>query len=105
MTAYRYRESEPAFAAAWDAAIEEGIDHLVEKSWERAEETSDTLAIFLLKSHRPAVYQDVSRLILGLGKKNREELIEFITGASADAADGEADSPRSLEAARPAPDQ
>ena len=56
-TAYRVRHASEDFAAAWDDALEQGVDALVENVWTRARE-SDTLAIFMLKSHRPDVYRE-----------------------------------------------
>jgi hypothetical protein len=58
---YEVREHDLAFAAAWDSAIEEAIDALVGNTWKRAR-VSDTLAIFLLKSHRPSIYRETQRL-------------------------------------------
>lgn len=60
-TAYALRERDANFADAWDAAIEAGIDTLEEKAWRRAERESDTLAIFLLKAHRPEKYRETVR--------------------------------------------
>lgn len=56
--AYLHRGEDPAFAARWDDAIGQSLDRLEEAAFRRAEETSDTLAIFLLKSHRPDVYRE-----------------------------------------------
>jgi hypothetical protein len=75
-TAYSARAHNPDFAAKWDEALEEAIDDLVGECYRRARrgtkrpvfyegqpcgfvrEYSDTLAIFLLKAHRRAVYGD-----------------------------------------------
>ena len=64
-TAYRYRKNHPDFAEAWDETLEDATDLLAEECWKRAVygtdgsiKYSDTLAIFLLKKHRPAVYDD-----------------------------------------------
>jgi hypothetical protein len=57
-TAYNYRDADPDFAAAWDDAIEGATDALVGEAYKRAFDGSDTLAIFLLKCHRPAVYRE-----------------------------------------------
>lgn len=72
--AYKRRRVDEEFAAAWDDAIEAGTDELVGEAYRRAfqgsekpvfyrgdecgrvREYSDTLAIFLLKSHRRGVY-------------------------------------------------
>lgn len=76
-----YRERDPDFAEAWDAALEEGIENCEAELHRRAfegtdkpithqgvitgsyKEYSDTLAMFLLKAHRPEKYrerQDIS---------------------------------------------
>lgn len=56
--AYDHRHADPEFAAAWDDALDEAIDALVGSCYRRAVKDSDTLAIFLLKCHRPEVYGD-----------------------------------------------
>lgn len=60
-TAYAHRERYPMFAQEWDEAIEQACDLLEEVVWGRAkcgpeDRSSATLAIFLLKAHRPKVY-------------------------------------------------
>ena len=57
-TAYRLRDRDPAFHAAWDQALEDSIAALEYAARQRALTTSDTLAIFLLKVHRPEKYRD-----------------------------------------------
>lgn len=54
-SAYRYRADDPEFAAAWDAALEQGVDFLEDMAAQRAE-VSDTLLIFKLKGARPDKY-------------------------------------------------
>lgn len=74
--AYYHRNNNEAFARAWDAALEVGVDRLEEEMWRRAvegtdkpvtyqgeitatyKEYSDTLAIFLAKAHRPEKFRD-----------------------------------------------
>ncbi|OGR25922.1 MAG: hypothetical protein A2139_14295 [Desulfobacca sp. RBG_16_60_12] len=58
---YDHRELSPEFAAAWDNAMEMACDKLAEEARRRAMEISDTLLIFLLKSHRPSVYRETYR--------------------------------------------
>jgi hypothetical protein len=58
--AYAARESDSEFAAAWDDAIQRSVDDLEASAFRRAEE-SDTLTIFLLKSHRREVYGDPAK--------------------------------------------
>ena len=57
-TAYYWRNNSPEFAAAWDQAIDRSLDELEESVFTRAKNTSDVLAIFLLKSHRPERYAE-----------------------------------------------
>lgn len=79
---YTERDNDEEFAAAWDAAIEEGIDTLEQEAARRAfkgvergvyyqgeridtvREYSDTLAIFLLKAHRPLKYRETQDIHL-----------------------------------------
>lgn len=74
--AYQYRAEDSEFAARWDAALDESTDELVGEAYRRAKEGveepvyfmgrvvgkvrkySDTMLIFLLKSHRRKVYGD-----------------------------------------------
>src|SRR5262249_25611794 len=74
--AYRRRESDPDFAAAWDEALEASTDALVAEMYRRAvegterpllykgqvvahvREFSDQLAMFLARAHGPKVYRD-----------------------------------------------
>lgn len=59
-TAYKIRAEQPVFAQLWKEIEEAATDQLVQKCWERAMNPFDpgsaTLAIFMLKSHRPEVY-------------------------------------------------
>lgn len=55
---YGARRRDPAFAQAWDDAKSEAIENLEKVAYERAKSMSDTLVIFLLKSHKPSVYRD-----------------------------------------------
>src|SRR4051794_38857909 len=60
-TAYDHRARSAPFAAAWDTALEDACDVLEAMARQRAMATSDLLLIFLLKSHRPAVYRETYR--------------------------------------------
>jgi hemerythrin superfamily protein len=62
-TAYRNREENADFRAAWDEAIEDACDQLEASAWLRAKGSSDTLMIFLLKAHRPAKYRETTKTI------------------------------------------
>lgn len=67
-TAYLHRTNDPEFAARWEDAIEAAIDMLEKAAYERATTISDTLAIFLLKAHRPKLYRETTRTeITGAG--------------------------------------
>lgn len=75
-TAYKWRRLDPDFKAAWDDALEIGITALEDEAHRRAfdgaaepvyhlgkavgetRKYSDTLAIFLLKAHRPDKYRE-----------------------------------------------
>lgn len=75
-TVYDWRESNAEFAAAWNDALAEAIDNLEGECYRRSfqgvtkpvfykgeecggiQEYSDTLAIFLLKGHRPERYRE-----------------------------------------------
>lgn len=61
VTAYNHRKEDEAFAAAWDEALEEGVDGLVESAWRRAKKGDTALTIFLLKAHRPEMYRETVR--------------------------------------------
>lgn len=73
---YEWREQEPDFAKAWDAALDRGSDALEDEAVRRAHdgvvkpvyqkgmrcgtirEYSDTLLIFMLKARRPKRFRD-----------------------------------------------
>lgn len=76
-TAYRWRDADPVFAAAWDSAVDVAVDSLEAEAWRRATgwsepvyqkgeymgeipRYSDQLMITLLKGHRPERYKDRS---------------------------------------------
>lgn len=58
---YEHRDAFPDFAAAWDDALAEGVEMLESEAHRRARHVSDTLMIFLLKSHRPEKYRETIR--------------------------------------------
>lgn len=82
MTAYQWRENDPAFAQAWDRAKAIGVEALEDEATRRAfegtekpvfhqglecgtiREYSDTLAIFLLKGGKPEKYRENSKVDL-----------------------------------------
>jgi hypothetical protein len=59
--AYAWKRDDAEFAASWDSAIESAVDALEAHAWKRAARDSDTLAIFLLKAHRPERYREATR--------------------------------------------
>jgi hypothetical protein len=61
-TYYEWREQHPDFAKDCDDAIEQGTDVLEDIARKRAEDSSDTLLIFLLKARRSEKYRDTTRL-------------------------------------------
>lgn len=52
-TAYNWRDSDAAFAAAWDEAFEAGTDRLEDLALQAAEAGSEKLLLALLKARRP----------------------------------------------------
>lgn len=82
VTAYQWRNSDPAFAEEWEATLDAAIEDLeaearrralvgIEKGvWHQGERVgteiqySDTMLIFLLKAAKPAKYRDNSRVEL-----------------------------------------
>lgn len=60
-TLYFWRAEDEQFRAKWDQALVEGIDVLEGQVMKRALQSSDTLAIFLLKAHLPGKYNPASR--------------------------------------------
>ena len=63
-TAYNWREIDPEFKAAWEDALEQAVDDLEEKAWNRAADTSDRMMEIMLKAHRPDKYVEKRRLEL-----------------------------------------
>jgi hypothetical protein len=79
-TAYRAREADPAFAEAWDEALEDGVDKAEQEAFRRAVEGtdkgvwhqgvlvgservySDALMALILKGRRKKVYADRTEL-------------------------------------------
>lgn len=91
---YDARDKNASFAAAWDEAVEIGIDALEKEARRRAytgvqepvfyqgkicggvRKYSDTLLIFLLKGHRPSKYADLHR-VEGGNKPIKIEIVKF----------------------------
>lgn len=96
-TAYEWRNQDKAFAAAWDAAIEESTDRLEYEAVRRAvdgcdrpvfyqgekcgdvREYSDTLMVLLLKARRPAAYREQRQVELsGPGGSPMEQVVFYL---------------------------
>lgn len=54
--AYQVRDEDDVFAAEWYHAREEYVDSLESEAGRRAKRASNTLLIFMLKSHRRGIY-------------------------------------------------
>jgi hypothetical protein len=59
--AYRTRRNDPAFAEAWQEAIESSLDDLEVKCFQEAAKGNTALLQFLLKAHRRTTYADTQR--------------------------------------------
>ena len=82
-TAYNWRHADPAFAAAWDEAIETYTDMLEARIQELTLAGDTTALIFLLKARKPVVYNP--NLLL------RQQMLQVaLEKARADAAAGKA---------------
>lgn len=55
---YQAKKRSPKFAEQFEEARAEAADHLEGVAFKRAEDSSDTLLIFLLKGLKPKVYGD-----------------------------------------------
>src|SRR3972149_1983478 len=58
--AYRIYHEDQDFAREWDAAVREGIEAVEDEAWHRTKK-SDTMLIFMLKSHKPLIYRETIR--------------------------------------------
>lgn len=84
--AYDHRKADPAFAAAWEAALECSTERLEQEATRRACDGSDTLLIFLLKARRPGVYRD--RVSIDIDDQIRSLLGDLGAGGETPAAEG-----------------
>ena len=101
--AYVRREKDPAFAAEWDNAIAEAVDHLEGEAWRRAfkgrrkpvyqggelvgyvKEYSDQLMQLLLRGHKPIYREKVLNEHVGKDGKSLAMEIVFVSPRSDDA--------------------
>ena len=64
-TAYYWRRKFKTFEREWNEAKEDAVDGLDAEAWKRAtEDKSDRLLMFLLKAHKPDVYNPVQRQVV-----------------------------------------
>lgn len=77
-TARYWRANDPDFCLLWDEAIEQVADSLEEKGLARAEDGSDRLLEFFLKSHRPRRYRESIKLDID----QRTTLVMDLSGIS-----------------------
>ncbi len=56
---YRWRDEDPDFKEQLQVLGEDATESLEKIAWERAQSTSDTLLIFLLKALRPEKYREI----------------------------------------------
>jgi hypothetical protein len=61
-TVYREAERNNDFADKWNEAKQSAIERLEASAYDRAHKTSDTLLIFLLKSHKPGIYRETHHI-------------------------------------------
>jgi hypothetical protein len=55
-TVYKWRGEDVEFAAAWADCVEQGLDLLEDRAYQRAMKGSDQLLMFQLRARRPEVY-------------------------------------------------
>lgn len=77
-TYYRHYETYGNFRVLCEEAKEAGVDRLAGIAWKRAEEKSDSLLIFLLKTHRPEIYNP--RIKIDMTQLTDEELERLARG-------------------------
>ncbi len=58
---YRTRDSDPAFAEAWQEALDLAVDELEGAAFQLALSGDARLTEFMLKSHRPQTYRETQR--------------------------------------------
>lgn len=60
-TVYSARKSDPAFAAAWQDALDASVDELEARAFQLALEGDSRLVEFMLRCHRPNPYRETTR--------------------------------------------
>jgi hypothetical protein len=86
-TAYRRRQRDPTFMAAWTQAEADAVDVLEAEARRRALTVSDNLLMFLLKAHRPERFRETIRIDL----RREAERLAAELGIDAEAAIAEAE--------------
>jgi hypothetical protein len=76
ITAYDTRRADPAFAAAWDQALDIAADTLEDEARKRAFAGSDVLLMFLLKGIRPQKWRE-SRATIAPAELNKMIEVEL----------------------------
>ena len=80
-TIYYWRNKFVTFAREMDEAKEDAVDALDLEAWRRAiKENSDRLLMFLLKAHKPSVYNPATRLEHSGTGEDGELLIRVVYG-------------------------
>lgn len=95
---YRWAQTDPVFAELFNEALEAGTDNLEERVYERAMDTSDRLAEFLLRARRPEKYRETYKLETDITSVNLDQLAESFLNACTEAARR-----RQEQAAQPVP--
>lgn len=57
-THYDWLKDDPEYPAMYERAKEEAVEAMESIAWDRAQTTSDTLMIFLLKGAKPQKYRE-----------------------------------------------
>ncbi len=84
-TAYYWRNKFSTFAKEWDDAKDDAVDGLDAEAWRRATDgASDRLLMFLLKAHRPDVYNPVRRTEISGPGEGGEIVIKNVELTSAE---------------------
>lgn len=77
-SAYRLRQKDPAFAAAWDDAAARAAGSLEERAYDRAMEKSDKLMELMLKGNMPEKYRE--KLDVAVSNKT-QIVVDLVPGA------------------------
>jgi hypothetical protein len=65
-TAYRWRKEHPEFKEAWEEILQFSVDELEATAFKLATEGDSSLISFLLRAHRPEIYNPAQRHEVGL---------------------------------------